>query len=182
MPLKIIGDNGPPFTLCELKGYFLKHSIQHQKITPLWPQANGEIECFMQPFTEVIHAAHIERKDWVAALHEFVFVYRVTRYSSTNIPPADLIFQHCIRCFIPDAANKLNHIDLEEKLEFNDQTKKELATDYTALRRHAKSCSLSVGNCVLVKQPRKITFSIQTIPILYHCLTGLDVYSQKLGN
>ena len=40
------------------------------------------------------------------------------------------MFQRRIRYSIPDATNKLNHIDLEEKLEFNDQTKKELATDY----------------------------------------------------
>ena len=33
LPLKIISDNGPPFTSCELKSYFLKHSIQHQIYT-----------------------------------------------------------------------------------------------------------------------------------------------------
>ena len=27
LPLKIISDNGPPFISCELKSYFLKHSI-----------------------------------------------------------------------------------------------------------------------------------------------------------
>ena len=27
LPLKIITDNSPPFTSCELKSYFLKHSI-----------------------------------------------------------------------------------------------------------------------------------------------------------
>ena len=117
--------------------------------------AYGEVERFMQPLTKVIRAAYIERKDWVTALHEFVFAYRVTPHSSTNIPPADLMFQRRIRYSIPDATNKLNHIDLEEKLEFNDRTKKELATDYATLRHHAKPCSLPVGDRVLVKQPRK---------------------------
>ena len=111
LPLKIISDNGPPFTSCELKSYFLKHSIQQQKITPLWPQANDEIKRFMQPLAKFIHAAYIERKDWVAALHEFVLAYRVTPHSSTNITPADLMFQHRIRYSIPDTTNKLNHID-----------------------------------------------------------------------
>ena len=41
----------------------------------------------------IIRAANIERKDWMAALHEFVFAYHVTPHSSTNIPPADLMFQ-----------------------------------------------------------------------------------------
>ena len=109
----------------------------------------------MQPLTKVFRAAYIELKDWVAALHEFVFAYRVTPHSSTNIPPADLMFQRRIRYSIQDATNKLNHIDLEEKLEFNDWTKKELATDYATLRRHAKPCSLSVDDRPLVKQPHK---------------------------
>ena len=139
LSLKIICDNGLPFPSCELKS---------------WPQANGEIERFMQPLTKVIRAAYNEQKDWVAALHELVFAYRVTPYSSTNVPPADLMFQPRIRYFIPDATNKLNnHIDLEGKLKFNDWTNKELATDYATLRRHAKSCSFSVGDHVLVKQP-----------------------------
>ena len=90
LPLKIINCNGSPFTSCELKCYFLKHSIQYQKKAPLWPQANGEIERFMQPLTKIVRAAYIELKDWVAALHEFAFTYRVTPHSSANIPPADL--------------------------------------------------------------------------------------------
>ena len=109
----------------------------------------------MEPLTKVIRAAYIERKEWVTALHEFIFAYRVTLHSSTNIPAADFMFQRRIRCSIRDATNKLNHIDLEEKLEFNDRAKKELATDYAILRRHAKPCLLSVGNRVLVKQPHK---------------------------
>ena len=91
LPLKIISDNGPPFPLCELKSYFLKHSIQHQIITSLWPQANGEIERFMQQLTKVIRAVYIERKDWVAALHEFIFTYRMTPHSSTKIPSQTLL-------------------------------------------------------------------------------------------
>ena len=64
----------------------------------------------MQPLTKVICAAYIECKDWVAALHEFVFTYCVTPHSSTNIPPADLRAQRRICYSIPDATNKLNHI------------------------------------------------------------------------
>ena len=90
--------------------------IQHQKITPLWPQANREIERSMSPLTKVTRAAYIELKDWITALHEFVFAYRMTLHSSTNIPLADLMFQRRIRYSIPDATNKLNHIDLEENL------------------------------------------------------------------
>ena len=137
---------------------------------PLWPQADGEIKRFIQPLTKVICAAYIERKDSIAALCEFVFVYRVTPHTSINIPPADLMFQRCIRNSIPDATNKLNHIDLEEKLEFNDWTKKELATDYATLRRYAKPYSLSVGNRVLIKQLCKNKLSSPFSPYPYRII------------
>ena len=136
----------------------------------LWPQADGEIKRFIQPLTKVICAAYIERKDSIAALCEFVFVYRVIPHTSINIPPADLMFQRRIRNSIPDATNKLNHIDLEEKLEFNDWTKKELATDYATLRRYAKPCSLSVGNRVLIKQLCKNKLSSPFSPYPYRII------------
>ena len=65
LPLKTISDNVSLFTSCELKSHFLKRSIQHQKITPLWPEANGEIKRSIQPLTKVIPTAYIERKHWV---------------------------------------------------------------------------------------------------------------------
>ena len=167
LPLKTISDNVLPFAPCELKSHFLKNSIQHQEITPFWPQTNGEIEHFIQPLTKVIPAAYIEGKDWVVALHEFLFSYRVTLHSSTNIPPDNLMFQLHIRYSIPDATNKLNHIDLEEKLEFNDRTKKELATDYATLCRHVMPRSLPVGDRVLVKQQHKNKLSSPFNPYPY---------------
>ena len=106
-------------------------------------------------------------KDWFAALHEFVFAYCVNPHSSTNIPSADLMFQFHLCYSIPDVTNKLNHTDLEEKLEFNDRTKKELATDYTSLHCHAEPCLLSIGNRVLVKKQHKKKLSSPFNPYPY---------------
>ena len=98
----------------------------------------------------------------------FMSLYLLTvwpPHSSTNIPPADLMFQRRIRYSIPDASNKLNHIDLEEKLEFGDRTKKELATDYATLCHHAKRHSLWVG--YLAKPPRRNRLSSPFNPYPY---------------
>ena len=91
----------------------------------------------------------------------------MTPHFSTNIPSADLLLQRRICYSIPDANNKLNHTDLEKEPEFNDLTKKELATDYVTLSRHAKPCTLSVGDRVLVKQPRKNKLSSPFNPYPY---------------
>ena len=94
LPLKIISDNGPPFTSYELKSYSLKHSIHHQKITPLWSQANGEIERFMQPFTKVIRAAYMERNVNIGSLL-FMSLYLFTVWPRIF----QLIYHQLIYCF-----------------------------------------------------------------------------------
>ena len=124
----------------------------------------------MEPLTKVIRSAYIDRKDGVTALNEFAFAYRVTPHSSTNISLADLMFQCLILYSIPDAANKLNHIDLEEKLELKDQTKKELATDYATLSPHSKPFSFSVVDLVHVKQPCKNKLSFLFNPYPYRII------------
>ena len=84
------------------------------------------------------------------------------------------MFQRRIRYSLPDATNKPNNTDLEEKHEFNDRTKKELATGYATLRRHAKPCSLfvniSVRDRVLVKQTPKNKLSSPFTPYPYRII------------
>ena len=91
-PLKIISDDGPPFKSKEIKDYFSKHAIIHHRITPYWPQANGEIERFMKLMMKVIQSAYLEQNDWENALQELLFSYRMTPHSSTQIPPGDLMY------------------------------------------------------------------------------------------
>ena len=56
----IKSDNGLPFTSHEFHSYVTKIGAKHQKITPLWPQADSEAENFMKPLTKAVRAAHRE--------------------------------------------------------------------------------------------------------------------------
>ncbi|XP_057292544.1 uncharacterized protein K02A2.6-like [Hydractinia symbiolongicarpus] len=51
-PETLVSDNGPPFRSNEVKRYMEKRRIYHRRVTPLWPQANGEVERFMLPLTK----------------------------------------------------------------------------------------------------------------------------------
>ena len=53
-PRKIISENGSPFKSKEIKDYFSKHAIIHHRVTPYWPQVNGENERFMKAMMKVI--------------------------------------------------------------------------------------------------------------------------------
>ena len=44
LPISIVTDNGPQFISDEFRKFMENESIQHRITTPLWPQANGEIE------------------------------------------------------------------------------------------------------------------------------------------
>ena len=47
VPVFLKTDNGPPFNSHEFKTYASITGFRHRRITPLWPQANGETERFM---------------------------------------------------------------------------------------------------------------------------------------
>ena len=44
IPISITCDNGPQFKSSEFKEYLRLSGIKLYNITPLWPQANGEVE------------------------------------------------------------------------------------------------------------------------------------------
>ena len=51
----------PPFTSSGFELYMAEIGVKHQRITPLWPQANTEAENFMKPLTKTICAARTEK-------------------------------------------------------------------------------------------------------------------------
>ena len=44
LPYTVTSDNGPHFVAESFQTFLEDSGIRHRKITPLWPQANGEIE------------------------------------------------------------------------------------------------------------------------------------------
>jgi len=52
-------DNGPPFNSEEFKKFSEYLGFKHQKITPMWPQANAECERLMKSLAKIIRTARI---------------------------------------------------------------------------------------------------------------------------
>ena len=44
LPLSVTSNNGPQFRSDVFERYLEDHGVKHRKTTPLWPQANGEVE------------------------------------------------------------------------------------------------------------------------------------------
>lgn len=63
-PVSITTDNGPQFISQTFKDYMKEHGIYHHKVTPLWPEANGEVERQNRSILKRLRIAQAEHKNW----------------------------------------------------------------------------------------------------------------------
>ena len=166
-PETVISDNGPPFKSQALKEYMKRKSIIHHRVTPLWPQANGEVEQFMLPLTKIICTAHVENRDQQEEVLKFLMAYRVTPHSTMGIAPADIMYQREIKYTIPDIKSTPEPC-INEKLKKRHQDVSDRAKEYTDEKRHAKDRKLSIGDRVLVRQKKVNKLSTPFNPHPYH--------------
>ena len=187
-PDKITSDNGPPFNSHELKEYMNQCGIQHHRITPLWPQANGEVESFMTPLGKAIRAARTERRDWHNELPRFLLSYRTTPHTTTGVPPSQLLFNRIIRNTIPSyqSSESVDSCTVHRKARANDKKRKEKMKHYADNKCHAKTSELKLGDTVLVKQPKrnKFTTTFDPNPLTVVAVKGsmISAKEAKLGS
>ena len=69
VPQVVKSDNGPPFNGHEFgqSAYYL--GFEHHKVTPLWPEANGEVECLMKTFGTVLRTTSNWKHYWCCSRH-----------------------------------------------------------------------------------------------------------------
>jgi transposase InsO family protein len=137
IPHTFKSDNGPPFNGNEFKTYLTKLDVTHEISRPEWPQGNSVAEAFMKPLGKAIRTARAENRNWVQELSRF----------STNIPPAQLLFNRPVRGTLPM---------------LNPKTK---GRDYANERRHTKSSSWGQFKVILKQRKRnKFTAKFEAEP------------------
>lgn len=93
LPVSITTDNGPQFRSSEFREYLVNQGIGHRRVTPLWPQANGEVERQNRTILKRIRIAYAEKRDWKEELDKYLIFYRTTPHSVTGVSPAELMFR-----------------------------------------------------------------------------------------
>ena len=101
LPISIVTDNGSQFISEEFRNFVESEGIHHRMTTPLWPQANGEIERQNRSLLKRIRIAQIEKKDWKEELGAYLTMYRTTPHSTTGVSPAELMFGRKLRTRLP---------------------------------------------------------------------------------
>ena len=144
-------DNGPPFNGTLFAQYAKEVGFIHRKVTPLWPQANGEVEQFMRNINKTVTTAIIDGHPWKQQLFRYLRNYRATPHASTKTSPFELMFSRKMRVKLPEIVKPVrNHLAKQ-----NDKLAKAKMKANAEKRLRISEQTLNVGDQVLVKNSKK---------------------------
>ena len=138
IPVVVKTDNGPPFQGEEFNKFCNDYGISHRKVTPVWPQANGQVEVFNRNLKRIIQKSFVNGSDWRTELNSFLRSYRNVPHSSTKIAPADLIFVNSNSSKLPNLVKSNPSNDLVNKARTNDIKAKQQMKGYADAKRGAR--------------------------------------------
>ncbi|XP_046858634.1 uncharacterized protein K02A2.6-like [Xenia sp. Carnegie-2017] len=166
IPLKFKSDNGPPFNSKEFSKYLHKLGVKHETSIPEWPQGNSEAEAFMKPLAKAIKTARAEHRNWTQELSRFLLSYRTTPHCSTNVPPAQLLFNRPLRGILPMLNPKDKVLNRHKEAQANNFEAKSKGREL-ANKRRTKESDIRVGDKVLLKQRKKDKFTTKFVQTPY---------------
>jgi len=157
VPEELKTDNGPPFQSATFRSFAQEKGFHHRKITPLWPEANGQVEAFMKNIGKVARTAHMTGKDWTRELYVFLANYRDTPHPCTGKSPYELSMGRIVRTKVPKFHQHPTPED--PRVRTQDLRSKMENKIYADARRHATPHEIRTGDTVLVRQPKSNKFS-----------------------
>ena len=143
--------NGPPFNSESFQMFATQLGFTHRRITPEWPRANGEAEKLMKTLEKAIRTAVIQGKNWKQELFTFLRQYRATPHSTTGKSPSELLNGRKLKSTLP----RVQYDEASPEIRQADATRKEKMKEYADKCSNVKSTDLSVGDKVLIKQPKQ---------------------------
>ena len=110
----------------------------------------------MQPLSKIIKAAYTERTDWENSVHQFLYSYRNTPHSVTQVPPAELTFSIPFSIFdtIPDISSNTDK-NVAEEVEQSDQRIKKSSKRYQDQTQQVQKRTINIDDRVVAKQQKR---------------------------
>ena len=154
-------DNGPPFNGQEFADFTKSMNTKHRKVTPLWPEANGQVEQFMRNIGKNARIAHASGLDWRREIYAFLMNYRDTPHPSTKKTPYELSMGRKICTKIPKMIEKTPN----DSIATEDANAKYKMKMYAERRRNVQPRDIQGGDTVLVKQRKQNKLSTPYDPV-----------------
>ena len=103
IPLSIKTDNAANLVSDQFEEFLKVNGVWlHSNTTPLWPQANGEVERQNRTLLKALKIGHAEGKNMKRELYRFLLAYNSTPHQTTGVAPAELLFGRKIRTKMPE--------------------------------------------------------------------------------
>ena len=157
VPGTLRSDNGPPFSSKDFKTFAETLGFKHKRVTPLWPEANGEAERFMRTLKRLLHTAG--QDDWKAMLPTFMRNYHSTPHCTTGIAPAIAFFKRSFRNKLPQVSSNFHEGGETEVMRQRDNENKALMKSYADVHRKVAENNIEIGDNVFIRQKRVNKFS-----------------------
>ena len=171
LPLSIRTDNGPQFISECFKNFLVENGIEQQMTTPLWPQANGEIERQNRTILKRLRIAQAEGRNLRLEVDRSLMMYRSTPDTTTGVSPAELLYRRNYRTKLPQLGESTSESEVKDR----DAERKEKGKIYADKKRNAVESNIEAGDKVLMKQDKKNKLSTFFNPEPFRVL-------QKNGN
>ena len=151
LPMSIRTDNGPQFINECFKNFVEENGVEHRRTTPLWPQANGEIERQNRSILKRLRIAQAEGKNLKSEVVRFLMMYSSTPHSITGVAPAELLYGRTYRTKLP----QLREIVVDSEVRYRDAERKRKGKIYADNKRNAVESTIQTGDKVLMRQEKK---------------------------
>ncbi|XP_062533327.1 uncharacterized protein K02A2.6-like [Armigeres subalbatus] len=168
VPETVRSDNGPQFVSDSFRAFCREFGIDHQRTTPYWPQANGEVERMNNTILKRLRISQVEGSP----------------HSTTGEAPSALMFGRVLRDKIP-SINNTNRLWLEG-IKDRDWERKVSAAESTDRRRNAQTNQLKEGDIVVAKRISKenklsTNFSEENFKIIARNGSEVSIRSMETG-
>ena len=133
----------------EMESFLKINGITHTKTTPLWPQANEQVERINRVIKKAIQTAINKGRNWKHELDTFLLTYRNTLHCTTGETPSFLLFSRTVRDklpTVPGTEGVSRHDDVVKR----NRAQKEKMKTYANMKLRAKPTELKAGDDVLV--------------------------------
>lgn len=150
LPEVLRTDNGPPFQGMPFREHMAVLGVTHRKVTPQWPQANGEVERLMRTLNKAFRIGVSRGENLEECLQSFLRAYCNTPHSTTKCSPSDLLMPHAGRDLVPASeAREPTTLDLQAA-----QGRRKRNNDKASEWPRAKVVQFQPGALVVVRNRR----------------------------
>lgn len=139
--LRIVSDNGPPFSSAEYGEFLRQNGVQRILVSPYHLFSNGLAERFVQTFKYALESSASDpARSLQQRIQNFLLSYWSTPHATTGVSPSKLFLQRELRTRLSLAKPDLSsHVAAKQgKMKFYHD-------------RHAKFREMSVGDTVLAR-------------------------------